>query len=415
MDKEISKSDQRRSLRKKWFVYLLVLLGAVFAIWSLKQLVTKTANQNEFRVATVETGIMRNMVSASGTVLPAFERVINSPVTTEIKLVVLPKGTFVQKGELIIELDQEFSQLEFDKQQDQLSLKRNNIDKLKLQYDKDLLDLDYQNQIKKLEISSLKAQVRDQNRLLKIGGATEEELESAKMNLQVAELEQKMLENNLNYAKSVNLTEKNNLELEFKIQEKEFLHLKRKLRETSVRSTLDGSITWINENIGKTVQEGEPLVKIAVLDRYIVEATTSDRNTEKIQIGQPVEVRINNTTLTGRVQSVLPEVKNNSISFLVELDQADADVLRPNIRAEVFLITSQKENVLRVKNGMAFRGASEQNVFLVNDGKAIKTKISRGLTNSDFVEITSNNIKVGDKIIISDTKDYDHLDQFIIQ
>lgn len=415
MDKEISKSDQRRSKRKKWIVYVLVLLGAVFAIWSLKQIVTKKASQNEFRIATVETGIMRNMISASGTVLPAFERVINAAVTTEIKRVVLPKGTFVQKGELIIELDQEFSQLEFGKQQDQLSLKRNNIDKLKLQYDKDLLNLDYQNQIKKLEISSLNAQVRDQNRLLKIGGATEEELESAKMNLQVAELEQKMLENNLNYAKSVNLTEKNNLELEFKIQEKEFLHLKRKLRETSVRSPLDGSITWINENIGKTVQEGEPLVKIAVLDRYIVEATTSDRNTEKIQIGQPVEVRINNSILTGRVQSVLPEVKNNSISFLVELDKADADVLRPNIRAEVFLITSQKENALRVKNGMAFRGASEQNVFVVRDGIAIKTKIRRGLTNSDFVEITSDNIQIGDKIIISDTEDYDHLDQFIIQ
>ena len=58
--------------------------------------------------------------------------------------------------------------LEYERLQDELSLRKNNIDKLKLQYDKDLRYLDFQDQIKALQLSELKAKLGDQKRLLNI-------------------------------------------------------------------------------------------------------------------------------------------------------------------------------------------------------------------------------------------------------
>ena len=281
MDRDISNQEQSKS--KVWNIlkYILIILVLGAAFYFFRNLLKTKGKAEDFHFAMVEKGDIQNTLTASGVVKPAFEREVNAPVNTEIKRLLLPKGTVVKKGDLIMELDQEFTKLEYDRLYDELELKRNNIDKLNLQYDRDLKDLDYQDKIKGLEINQLKAQVKDQKRLVEIGGATAEELENVELQLQVAEIEKLQLENNLEYATKANVKEKRNLELEYTIQQKRLQELKRKLSETQVRAPLDGVITMVVEDIGRTVSVGEPLVKIADLNSYGVEASTSDRNTEK--------------------------------------------------------------------------------------------------------------------------------------
>jgi HlyD family secretion protein len=62
-------------------------------------------------------------------------------------------------------------------------------------------------------------------------------------------------------------------------------------------------------------------------------------------------------------------------------------LLRPNMKVDVFLVTELHNNVMRVANGPAFKGASAQDVFVINGDKAEKRTVHIGLTNFDFVEI----------------------------
>lgn len=117
------------------------------------------------------------------------EMVINSPIKSEIEEVHLSTGAAVEKGDLILKLEQGYTNLEYERLEDELSLRKNNISKLKLQFDKNLIDLEYQDQIKALELSELEAKLSDQDRLLKIGGATAEELEAAQLKLNIAQIE----------------------------------------------------------------------------------------------------------------------------------------------------------------------------------------------------------------------------------
>jgi len=413
MDRQLSSSEQT-GVKFKWLWYLMILAGLLAAgSWAIKKFLTKKADRKELIIGTVERGIVQNTLTASGIVVPSVEREINAPVATEIKKVFLSTGTEVKAGDLILELDQEYTQLEFEKLKDELELRKNNIDKLKLQFDKDLRDLDYQDQIKALRLSELKAEVQDQERLLAIGGATAEEVEKASLNLQVAELEKRMLENELNFSRSVNANDKKSLELEFKIQEKRLRELRRKLSETSVKAPQDGVITWINEDIGKTVVQGETIVKMASLDAYRVEATSSDRNTQKIKLGIAANVRIGKTIFEGTVDRILPAVENNTVKFYIKLKDAGSRLLRPNMRTEVFLITDQRQDVLRIKNGPALSRAIAPEVFVVSGNVAQKKRIKKGLIDADYVEIIGD-LKVGDRVILSDTEEYEHLDQFTI-
>lgn len=414
MDKQISQSEQKKNRLKGYTPWILGLLVLVAAYYGMRKVFTKKADSKDFHIVQVEKGDIQQTLSAAGIVVAASERVINAPVSTEIEEVLISTGTSVKNGDLILKLDQEYTQLEYDRLNDELSLRRNNIDKLKLQYDKDLRDIDYQDQIKALQLSELKAQLSDQERLLSIGGATAEDVEAANLKLSIAKIEKKVLENELSFKRSVNATDKNNLQLEYNIQVKRLRELKRKLNETQVRSPQNGVITWINEDIGKTVAEGEPLVKIANLNRYKVEATTSDRNSEKLQIGLPVEVRIGKERLTGKVDRILPEIVNNTVRFFIVLDEDDHEALRPSLRTEIYIIQNEKKSVLRAKRGTGLKGTKTQFLYKVKGNQATKVRVTKGLVSSEYFEITAG-LNAGDKVIVSETEDFDHMDTFIIE
>lgn len=410
MDKPISSLDQKKYNIGQWLKYLLIIAGVVGAIFILRNLLKTEIKKEDFIFARVERGDMDNTITATGMVIPSFEQQINAPVSTEIKSVLLKSGTRVQPSDLIVELDEEFIRLENESLRDELELKKNNITRLKLEYQKDLNDIDYEDQIKGLRLSSLEANLADVKRLKAIGSATQEEVEQAALNLQIEQLEKKKLENDLSFRKSVITSDERNLELEVQIQEKKLRELSRKLKETSVRAPRGGVITWVNENIGQKVNEGDPLVRIANLESFRVEGSCSDRYANLVKVGMPVKVRINNTMLDGIISSILPAVENNTIEFVVILNEADQEELRPNMRVEVFIISDKKENVLMVRSGSAFTGGAEQALFVVKGEQAKRKKVQVGLTNVNYIEIIGGDIKEGDQIIISDMQDYDHLE-----
>ena len=225
MDRSISDSEVNKGRALSILKYVIII-GAILALlWWGRGFLKKSGDRGDFYIVSVERGDIQNTLTATGTVVPSVERQINAPVATEIKKVVKSTGEFVNTGDLILELDQEFTKLAYNQLADELKLRRNNVDKLKLEYDKNLRDLDYQNQIKSLQLEELTAQVKDQKRLKEVGGATAEEVEQAELQLKVAQLEKKMLENELSYRQSVNVNEKKGLELEYTIQELSLIHI----------------------------------------------------------------------------------------------------------------------------------------------------------------------------------------------
>lgn len=415
MDRELNTTEKNK-MRYRRALQAALWLAVLAGLWlGLRSLLRQKAEAGRFVMATVERGEVEYRLSASGVVIPASEREINAPVNTEIKSVHKTSGAVVKTGELILELDQEYTRLEYERLADELELRRNNVDKLKLQYDKDLRELAYRDQIKALELEEMSAQVKAQKRLKNVGGATDEEVEKAELRLKIATLEKRMLENDLEYRQNVNSAEKKALELEYAIQQKRLSELRRKLSETEVRAPGSGVLTWVNEDIGRTVSAGQPLARIADLARYRVEASTSDRNAASVKTGTEVKVRIGDRLLTGTVSQVLPAVENNTVKFYVSLDKPDAPSLRPNLRVEVFLILDRRDKALRLKNGPAFTGGLVQEVFVVDEnGRAVKRSATLGLNNGDYVEITDG-LSEGEKVIISDVESFRRLDEFIIK
>jgi HlyD family secretion protein len=392
--------------KKKTVVFLLVMLGLFAAIiFALRFSLSSAVAKSVITTAVAEKGDIENTITATGEILPEFEASITSPINASVQKVLIDAGSKVNTGESILELDKSASKTEFEKLKFQLASKENDVKKLKLELDKSFYDIKSSNDIKQLRINSLEADVENAKRLFKAGGGTREDIAQAELNLKVAKLEKQQLENEIRSKQQTMQVEMKEAEIAAAIQANELKELQRKLQLADIVATRPGVVTWVNKNLGAAIHEGDALARIADLGSFKVQGSISDSYLDQLHNAMSAIIRINETQIRGTVVNIQPSVQNGIVSFSIQLDQRNNPLLRPNMKVDVFLVTAAKKNVVRVANGPAFKGASSQDIFVLNNGKAERRSIHTGMTNFDFVELLDN-VKPGEVIITSDMSAY---------
>ncbi|MFA6087997.1 efflux RND transporter periplasmic adaptor subunit [Mucilaginibacter sp.] len=414
MDKVIEEEVSAQKKKKGITIGVIVLLILVSAVWFVRATLKSTISKAQITTGIVERGDVENTLNASGEVLPEFEEILTSPINASIKNVVMDAGNKVKAGQSILTLDKSASQTEFEKIKFQLQSKRNEISKLKLDLGKSFFDIQSNNDIKQLRISNLADAVENAKRLFKAGGGTRESIEQAQLNLKVAQLEKKQLENEIKSKQQTMQIEIKEAEIALAIQENDLHELQRKLQLANIIATRSGVVTYVNKNIGATVREGESLARIADLGSFKVNGSISDNYMDQLHNGMPVIVRVNEVQLKGHVVNVYPSVQNGIVTFDVQLDERNSKQLRPNMKVDVFLVTEVHSKVLRVTNGPTFKGPADQDIFVLNGGKAERRSVHMGLSNFDFVEI-KNGVKPGDVVITSDMSEYKNAKELTIK
>ncbi|WP_316735124.1 efflux RND transporter periplasmic adaptor subunit [Pedobacter aquatilis] len=405
MDRLIEEEVLVKKKKKAYVIGFTILFVLIAVIWLVRFYFKPALTNSDITTAKVEVGIIENTINATGEVLPEFEEVITSPINASIQTVLMDAGNPVKKGQAILSLDKTATETEFGKLQFQMESKENEIRKLKLDLEKSFFDIKSSNSIKQLRISNLKDAVSAAKRLLKAGGGTQEDVERAELDLKVANLEKLQLENEIKSKQQTMKIEIREAEIALAIQKNDLNGLKRKLDLASLTATRSGVITWVNKNIGTSVQAGEALVRIADLSGFKIAGRLSDNLLDKIHQNMAAIIRIGDEQLRGTVVNISPSVSNSIVSFDVQLTQKDSKVLRPNQKVDVFLVTETRNGILRVANGPAFNGSNLQEIFVLNKGIAERRTVKTGLNNFDFVEIKSG-LKAGDEIITSDMGDF---------
>jgi HlyD family secretion protein len=405
MDTEITQEVTSQRRKKAIIIGLIAIAVLITLIWIIRTTFKSSIKRSEITTAIVETGNIENTLNATGEVLPEFEEILTSPINASIKNVIMDAGNKVKAGQSILTLDKSATQTDFEKLKFQLESKQNEVKKLKLDLNKSFYDIQSNNDIKKLRIDNLADAVENAKRLFKAGGGTREGIEQAELNLKVAQLEKKQLENEVKNKQQTMQIEIKEAEIAADILSSDLNALQRKLNLANIVATRAGVVTYVNRNIGANIKEGESLARIADLGSFKVQGSISDNSMDQLHAGLPVIVLINEVQLRGHVVNVSPSIQNSIISFDIQLDERNNKQLRPNMKVDVYLVTATHNHIMRVANGPAFKGPELQDIFVVNNGKAERRTVHIGLTNFDFVEI-KDGVKPGDMVINSDMSEY---------
>ncbi len=393
-------------------VILIITTGTL--LYFSGALVSRAIKSGNFETVTVDRGDVISTTQATGIIESENEVILLSPAASIIKSIIKEPGNHVQAGDIILQLQTEPVLDDIDKLKDQLEVKRNNLEKNQLTAQSTKLDLDYNEEVKRLKVISLKAQLSDQKQLLDVGGISPARVEETKQEITLAEKDLAMLINkNSIRLKQLN-AEDRGLYLQIRMDEKALEDKQLLLSKMSVRAPSSGIILNVSGNVGEKVAADKSLVTMSDLSSFKLIGSINEQFARQLKTGSLVYVTIENEKLEGLIGNITPIVENNKVQFNVHLVESSHPKLIANQTVQIQIFNNKKENTLRIKKIPEFENGKTHKVFVVKGDKAVKQEILLGIIGDEYCEILSG-LKQGDVIISDDTNSIRHLNEIDIK
>lgn|GEM_PF-4796519 len=185
-------------------------------------------------------------------------------------------------------------------------------------------------------------------------------------------------------------------ECEMKINE-----IQEKLNNAVVISNSSGIITEVNVVPGDSIQEGAAL-KIADPESYIVTAHINEENIENIIVGMNVDISFVNSdyTFEGTVSKIymVPDEAQDTYPIEINIDSSENKFIGRSVTVKIY--SEDKENIMMIPYDYLKKDTDgsicvKKKTF---DGEE-EVNVKIGIKTADKVEIISDSIKEGDKLV----------------
>ncbi len=389
-------------------VVSIITIGTV--LYFSGALVPGAIKSGNFETVTIDRGDVISTTHATGIIESENEVILLSPAASIIKSILKEPGNHVKAGDIILQLQTEPVLDDIDKLKDQLEVKRNNLEKNQLNAQSTKLDLDYNEEVKKLKVISLKAQLSDQEQLLEVGGISPARVEETKQEITLAEKDLAMLIDKNSIRLKQLKAEDRGLLLQIRMDEKALEDKQLLLSKMSVRAPSSGIILNISGNVGEKVPADKSLVTMSDLSSFKLIGSIDEQYARQLKTGSLVYVTIENEKLEGLIGNITPMVENNKVQFNVHLVESSHPKLIANQNVQIQIFNYKKGNTLRIKKLPEFDNGKTQKVFVIEGDKAVKKEILLGIIGDEYCEILSG-LKQGDVVISDETNSIRHLNE----
>ena len=406
MDRAIPVGVQRKRRMVRYGKYaaiVAVVMGV--AIW-LGTLMMSSVDKKSLITSQVDRGTIDVSIIATGKVVPAFEEVIISPISAQILEVYAHSGDTVDVGTPLLRLDLQSAQTDYSKALDEQEIRRQQMVQLTTNTETQLSDRRMQLEVEEMKIGQLEAQLRNEQYLDSLGSGTKDRVHQAEITLRTAQMQLKQLKQQYENEVRVRKADLRMKQLQDGIADKGLDETRRTLDGANIRSPRKATLTYISNEIGSIVGSGSKVAVISDLTHFKVDCSIADTYSDRVMAGGRVLVKIGKERLFGTINTVTPLSQDGVITFTVLMDNPSHPKLRSGLKAEVFVITSIKEDVLRIRNGSYYTGAGNYTLFIYKDEHTLVPRtIQLGDCNYDYVEVISG-LEEGDSVVVNDMQRY---------
>lgn len=406
MDRAIPVGVQRKRRMVRYGKYaaiVAVVMGV--AVW-LGTLMMSSVDKKSLITSQVDRGTIDVSIIATGKVVPAFEEVIISPISAQILEVYAHCGDTVDVGTPLLRLDLQSAQTDYSKALDEQEIRRQQMVQLTTNTETQLSDRHMQLEVEEMKIGQLEAQLRNEQYLDSLGSGTKDRVHQAEITLRTAQMQLKQLKQQYENEVRVRKADLRMKQLQDGIADKSLEETRRTLDGANIRSPRKATLTYISNEIGSIVGSGSKVAVISDLTHFKVDCSIADTYSDRVMAGGRVLVKIGKERLFGTINTVTPLSQDGVITFTVLMDNPSHPKLRSGLKAEVFVITSIKEDVLRIRNGSYYTGAGNYTLFIYKDEHTLVPRtIQLGDCNYDYVEVISG-LEEGDSVVVSDMQRY---------
>ena len=370
--------SQKFTVSTKSALSLLLVILAIAAYWYGSEKNESKASQ--YKTRSVERGDIIQTISANGTLTPVVLVNVGTQISGTVAKLHADYNDQVEVGQILAELDPALLRAQL--QQSKANLLNAQVT-LKIA----------ENKLKRHRLLKEKAFISPE--ALEI---VEQETEAARAQLAISKAQVERDQANLNYS--------------------------------VIRSPISGVVIARDVDIGQTVAanfQTPTLFQIAKdLRQMQINISVAEADIGYLHIHQPINFTVDafqHRKFTGLVKQVRlnPTIQDNVVTYNVVamVDNADGTLL-PGMTANIHFVVAQKTDVLRVPNAAlrfqpknidtsesskAAKVTDQSTLYLLSADQPLPVNVTTGISDGNFSEILSGEIKAGDKIILSETAD----------
>jgi RND family efflux transporter MFP subunit len=386
----------------------ILVIGAVIAIIVLLLIYLRQTEYVSVKVSKVKRQDFSVTVTSTQTGTVKTEQIyhISSERTGKVLKVSFDEGDSVKKGDLLVELDTE--ELRFKKESllRRIEAKEKETQALRFLIQAMQREINAETERARAVLDEAETRWSRYRRLYEKGYISELNLKEAERLYKVAKnsYEKTLAAKSRLRAKEEELKSAvqllSSLKAELGIVEKE-------LRDSYIRTPVDGIILSRVVEPGDTVTIGRVIGSIAVTAKLYVEAKVDEADIYRVKKGQEANILMDaypDRVFKGRVIFISPVVTGKRLearTFVVKVSFLNPPpTLKPGMSADVEIITGRVEDAVVVPTQAVIEDGQRRLVYVIKKGKALLKEVKTGLFSWTMTEILSG-LQEGELIIIN--------------
>ncbi len=192
---------------------------------------------------------------------------------------------------------------------------------------------------------------------------------------------------------------------------------RQKLEELTIKAPVTGHLTSLNAETGESVERGERLGQIDILEGFKIRVPVDEHYIARINTGQNGEFTFNDKTYQITISKIYPEVTDGRFEIDMEFDRLQPEGITRGQTLQVRLELGNLSTAILVPQGGFYQKTGGQWVYLLDDTGtfAIKRKINLGRQNPEVFEVLAG-LLPGEKVITSPYDNYgNNIDKLIFK
>ncbi|HAQ19111.1 MAG TPA: efflux transporter periplasmic adaptor subunit [Prolixibacteraceae bacterium] len=402
MDKVIEK---KKGLRPKHIIWIAGGLAFVFLLYKViftENASTFRAEKEKLTISTVEESLFNDYITVIGQVEPITTIYLDAIEGGQVEERFIEEGTMVQKGDVILRLENRQLYQTILNSEAALAEKENYLRNTRISFEteliqsrKNILDSRYRLNRKKRSFEQNKALFDEQL-------ISKEDFLQAKEDY---EYEGNMLEINKVKAKNdslIRLTSMQSLESDLVKMRQMLVLVRERLDNLNVKAPVNGQLGMLDAEIGQRINEGQRIGQINVLDNFKIKALIDEHYIDRVKRDLPASLDRNGTVFNLKVRKVYPEVRNGQFEIDMVFDGTTPDNIRTGQSYHIKLELGESGKAVLLPRGGFFQSTGGQWVFVLNqdETEATKRNIKIGKQNPQYYEVLEG-LNAGEKVITS--------------
>jgi HlyD family secretion protein len=406
MDRLISTQEVKKR-RRKFIVRIgLIVAFSVLLVIFLPRWFEGALDTQKMQIGMVDSGAIEITAGASGKLTPLTEEIVVSPLNSRILEVYKSPGDTVNEGEPLLKLDLISVETEYLQKLDEMSILKSKEVQTRVRLENSISELNMQQQLKDMQLKQLWADLQGEKYLDSIGASTPDKVNRANLNYEEAKLQLRQLKEKIANEQANAEAELHVQQLEIKIFEKTLEEKSRLLKNARILSPRKAVLTFILNQTGAQVSQGEQLAIVSDLSRFKVDCEIADGHRDKLTPGSKALIHIGNIRLHGTVATITPSVTNGLIRFTVIPEDSSHPGLRSGLNAEVDIFHGIISDAVRIPNSSRLNLRKGDHYFwVIKNDRAIKRKVRLGESSFEYREVLSG-LAPGERVILSDMDNY---------